>query len=205
MRSLSRMILPCAFLAACGRPEPKRSAGTSASSRIDSTSPTGTRPDSATRPTVPDTSPAWQVTVAGAGPIRVGMTLTEAAAAMHSALPDTSKLDRACAYVRFDSLPDGLSLMWVDGLIVRVDVSKPTIATQEGARVGDSESRIRTLYDGRFSEQPHKYVKGGRYLIVSAPMAGDGSLHLVFESDGTHIAHYRAGREPQVEWVEGCA
>jgi len=133
------------------------------------------------------------------------MTFAEAATALHVSLPDTSKIDRACSYVKLGSVPDGIILMWVEGRLARLDVTKPTISTELGARVGDSDTRIRRLYDGRFTEKPHKYVTEGKYIVVSAPMAGDGSLRLVFETDGAKVTRYRVGREPEVEWIEGCS
>lgn len=203
-----RLALLTLALAACSpRADSTRDSGATASSSRDSASTvTSTPPDTAApKPSSTDSTGAWRMTVSGGGPLRVGMTFAEAATALHVALPDTSKIDRACAYVKLDSLPDGILLMWVEGRLARLDVTKPSITTELGARVGDSETQIRKVYEGSFNEKPHKYVSDGKYIVVAAPMAGDGSLRLVFETDGTKVTRYRVGREPEVEWIEGCS
>ena len=40
------------------------------------------------------------------------------------------------------------------------------------------------------------------YLKPSDPAL---PYRLVFETDGERVTRYRAGRLPEVEWVEGCA
>ena len=54
------------------------------------------------------------------------------------------------------------------------------------------------------TEQPHKYVEGGKVLVV-APADG-GEARLVFETDAEgRITSWRIGLEPQVHYVEGCS
>ena len=47
---------------------------------------------------------------------------------------------------------------------------------------------------------PHKYNPGGHYITVT----GAGSNRIVFETDGSRVTNYRAGRSPEVEQVERC-
>ena len=58
------------------------------------------------------------------------------------------------------------------------------------------------LYGGRVKSEPHKYVRGGHYLVVPSP--ADSDAQLVFETDGKRVTSYRVGRLPEVRWVEGC-
>ena len=58
------------------------------------------------------------------------------------------------------------------------------------------------LYRGRVKTEPHKYVQGGHYLIVTSPT--DTMHQIVFETDGKRVTTYRVGRTPEVRWVEGC-
>ena len=51
---------------------------------------------------------------------------------------------------------------------------------------------------------PHKYEQGWRYLTVTPAAPTDGAFRLVFETDGQKVVRYRAGRMPEVEWVENC-
>ncbi len=100
--------------------------------------------------------------------------------------------------------PAGLTFMVFEGEIVRADVQDSSIATAEGARVGDSEERITQLYPGRVTVRPHKYTDG-KYLIIT-PMASTDTLHrILFETDGSVVTRFRSGMRPQVGWVEGCA
>ena len=109
----------------------------------------------------------------------------------------------ACGYAPSDSLPPGVRMMVEDGSIARFDVDSGRTATAEGARIGDSEDRIRQLYSGRVVTTPHKYT-AGHYLTVR-PKAGDDTLfRIVFETDSGRVKLYRAGRLPAVAYVEGC-
>jgi hypothetical protein len=90
--------------------------------------------------------------------------------------------------------------MVIEGRIARIDVDSATIATTAGARVGDSEQHIRELYGERLITSPHKYVEG-HYLTVTPR---DTAHRILFETDGQRVTRYRAGRVPEVEWVERC-
>lgn len=145
----------------------------------------------------------WTVTEAGFGPVRAGMTVAEADRALGGRL-DVPPTPEACDYARLRDGPEGVSWMVVDGRVARVDVSGGTIATDRGARVGDSEERVRALYAGRVETQPHRYTDG-HYLVVTPAEPGDRAFRLLFETDGEVVTRYRAGTLPEVAWVEGCA
>jgi hypothetical protein len=135
---------------------------------------------------------AWVVSDSGAGPITVGMTAAEIAG-------HVEKLGavEGCFYAKAPAAP-GLLIMLFDGKVVRFDVIEPVLATAAGAKIGDSEARIRDLYPG-VREEPHKYTDG-HYLVDTAP-----GRRLLFETDGARVTRYRAGVIPQVDWVEGCS
>lgn len=149
-------------------------------------------------------APRRTVTVSarGVGPVRVGMTAAEARHATGDAAVAADSIDPECDYVRLSGLPEGIALMIVDGVVSRADVSAQGISTAEGARIGDAESRIDSLYGAAVLRRPHKYTDGS-YLIV--PAAGDTAYQLVFETDGNVVTTYRAGLMPMVQWVEGCS
>ena len=90
------------------------------------------------------------------------------------------------------------------GKFARLDVHHADYVAPGGGRIGMAAGEVRRLYVGPLEERPHKYVDGGRYLIV-APAEG-GEARLVFEADAAGaITEWRIGLEPQVEWVEGCS
>lgn len=143
----------------------------------------------------------WAVGFRGAAPAQVGTPLAAAAAALR-ATPDTVAARGGCGYLRHPF--PGVMVMVNEGRVARVDVDSAGIRTAEGAAVGDAEARVRELYAGRVTESPHKYTDG-RYLTVTPQAAADSALRLVFETDGAKVVRYRAGRMPEVEWVEGCS
>jgi hypothetical protein len=108
-----------------------------------------------------------------------------------------------CRIVAWPDGPPGLRLMIEGSEIVRIDVDSGNVTTSLGARVGDTEERIKQLYAGRVTPGPHKYSTG-HYLTVTPADAADSAFRLVFETDGKTVTRYRAGKRPQVEYVEGC-
>jgi hypothetical protein len=148
---------------------------------------------------------ALHVTFAGIGAVRAGMSLTEASKALGATLAVTEGTEPgACQYVHWPGGPDGVLLMLENQMIARVDVRSGTMATEAGARVGDSAEQIRRLYDGRVTATPHKYTDG-QYLTVTSASPADGAFRLIFEIEGGKVTRYRSGKLPQVEYVEGCS
>ena len=145
----------------------------------------------------------WAVTPFGIGPVRAGMTITEAGNAANGPLTISGDA-QTCAYGRADKAPEGVTFMVVDSQVARVDVRGASVATAEGARIGTSEAKIDSLYAGRVTKQPHKYTDG-HYLIVGSGAAADTTHRIVFETDGKVVTLYRSGRMPEVGWVEGCS
>jgi hypothetical protein len=142
----------------------------------------------------------WVVSDAGVGPIAIGMR----AADLQGMVDNLGTLGE-CVYASpAANVASGFSrkdllVMLVDGVVARVDVIGPSVATSAGAHVGDSEARIQELYPAARAE-PHKYTDG-KYLVVDA---ADGR-RLVFETDGMKVTRYRSGAVPAVDWVEGCS
>ncbi|MGH7651548.1 MAG: hypothetical protein ACREMS_06860 [Gemmatimonadaceae bacterium] len=140
------------------------------------------------------------VTERGIGPIRIGMTVAEAAKAIGGGFAAPKGGTAGCTYAVLTKAPPGLAIMLQDGRVARVDVRSGSIATAAGARIGDSEARIKSLYR-KVVTTPHKYISGGHYLTVTQ---SDSNHYIVFETDGTKVTSYRAGRVPEVDQVESC-
>ena len=162
--------------------------------------------DSARDSTPVPSSPEWTVSPAGYGPVHAGMTLAQATQAAGRAFGDPQMGSEECDYFLFadDSVRGSAHFMVINGQIARVDVNDSSISTAEGARVGDTEQRITELYPGRVTVQPHKY-SDGHYLVVAPAAPADGGRNIIFETDGKVVTTYRAGRMPEVEYVEGCS
>jgi hypothetical protein len=153
-----------------------------------------------------------KLTINGIGSIRVGMTLKEANRAevgINLDVPgdDYNNIDKAvsCYYAEPQGEPKGLSFMISNGRIARVEVRKGAITTLSGAKIGDTEARIKALYPGQIKVTPHKYTRGGHYLTYVPKDKSDRSYRVVFETDGKRVTTFRAGKLPEVEYVEGCS
>lgn len=133
------------------------------------------------------------------------MTQAEAESAIGSSLAiSTDSGWKNCAYTSAASLPAGVHIMVENGVVARIDIdSAATVATTEGAKVGDSEDHVRQMYEGRVAVTPQKYT-AGHYLTVHSLAPADSQFRIVFETDGQRVLRYRAGQRPAVEYVERC-
>jgi hypothetical protein len=151
-----------------------------------------------------DTS-AWIADGMGIGPVRVGMDLAAAYAAVPGGLGDTTKIEPECAEVGAADRRIGLRVMMQRGRVVRVEVGdNPRVATREGLRPGDSERRARETYPSA-RLQPHKYDTNGVEMIVISGAPADTLHRMVIGTDGRAVTWMRAGIYPPVEYVEGCS
>ena len=173
----------------------------SACAKEDDTAVKGrTGPNGAARDTVSDLALSEE----GLGQLQVGMTLTEAVnMGLVNERPD---MKPACDFV-FPAvgagIPFGVNVMVVKGKIARIDVDTGTVTTEDGVKIGDTEDRVKSVYGDYLQIQPHKYIEGGHYMTVKGDSANAGKA-IVFETDGKRVTMFRAGRIPEVEWVEGC-
>ena len=145
-----------------------------------------------------------RVSAEGFGGVRVGMTVEEASNAHGSALsPAVSIADdeRSCYYVFPRGAVGPVSFMIVDGRVARVDIDHPGPVTEAGVGVGSAESEVQSAYAGRIKVSPHKYTgPEGHYLTLE-----QGDFVIIFETNGTQVTSYRAGKLPEVAWVERCS
>jgi hypothetical protein len=141
----------------------------------------------------------------GLGPVQVGMTLAEAV--NMGLLNENPNLKKECDFV-FPAvgagIPDNVGVMIVKGKVARIDVDTGSVTTEDGAKIGDTEEKLKTIYNGDLQIEPHKYVPGGHYMIVMGDSASAGKA-IVFETNGKTVTNFRAGRLPEVKWVEGCS
>lgn len=147
-------------------------------------------------------SATWTVTPLGLGAIRVGMSVEELRRVGGDVTLPAGGGD--CVYVHPGSAPPGVMVMLAGGQVARIDVDSAGVRTDRGAAVGDTEMRINELYAGRVTTTPHKYVEGAHYLTVAPASPTDTMHRIVFEAEGGRVARFRAGRLPEVSWVERC-
>jgi hypothetical protein len=159
-----------------------------------------------------------KLAIDGIGPVRVGMTIAEAEHSAKVRFIDNER-GESCYYIRPQGGPQGLSFMVISprqdnrnyrniDRIARVDVLPGSrITTVRGAKIGDTEQRIKSLYPGQIRVTPHEYTfsQGGHYLTFIPKDERDASYRLVFETLNNKVTVFRSGRLPEVEYVEGCA
>jgi hypothetical protein len=145
-----------------------------------------------------------RVSLDGYGSFRIGMTEREAAQASGHQLVrvEPESEEPGCFYASAPQLPEGVSLMFRAGLLARVDVFEPEVATISGAKIGTSERQLGQLYGRRLDKQPHKYDwPVGHYFTL---LSSDSSRGVRFETNGTHVRAYYAGTAEAIELAEGC-
>ena len=144
------------------------------------------------------------VTPNALGPLRVGMSIAEVASIWGPGFAAPKGYDGGCGYATMAEAPPGLAVMLDSGKIARFEVRSGRLATAAGARIGDTESRIKSLYGKAVTTTPHKYVQGGHYLTVTPNARADSAYRIVFETDGSKVTEYRSGKVPEVEQAERC-
>jgi len=142
----------------------------------------------------------------GIGPIRVGMTVDEASRAAGVKLV-TGYDDRdeyLCSYFTPQDSPKGIAFMVTKGRIARVDnFSNKRVTTIKGARIGDTEDRIISLYPGQIQVTKHP-LTNQNYLIFVPKDAADKNYRIIFETSKNRVKRFRSGKIPEVESIEGC-
>ena len=147
-----------------------------------------------------DTAVQWVMSDSGAAGVTIGLTRAEVEKKLGIQLQGADTVS-PCVHLRSIRLPQGVSYMFNKGTLARIDVDYPTVATDAGARVGDAQQRVESLYKGHVTVTPHKYLEG-HYLTVRPKGT---RLIYVFETEHDTVIRYRYGRLPEVEWVEGCS
>jgi hypothetical protein len=141
----------------------------------------------------------------GLGQIQIGMNLDDAV--NMGLLNENPTMSTQCDFV-FPAvgagIPDGVSVMVVKGKIARIDVDTGSVTTEDGAKIGDTEERLKSIYGDEMNVERHKFIEGGHYMTVLGDSASAGKA-LVFETDGKRVTMFRAGRLPEVKWFEGCS
>jgi hypothetical protein len=151
-----------------------------------------------------------KLSLRGIESVRVGMTVAEASKAAGTQLVSLNgsplPTKSSCFYVKAKTGPNGVEFMLDNGRIARIDVVKNSrVTTLKGAKIGDSEARIKSLYPG-IKVTPHKYTfqTGGHYMTFVPKDSADKNYRLIFETDGSRVSQFRSGKLPQVELVERC-
>lgn len=139
----------------------------------------------------------------GIGPVLTGMTLEEVIDASGLRFKTTSSGPGSCKHVQPIGGPKGLWFMMNDGSIAVANVSNPVIKTLRGAQIGDSESKIRSMYPGQLKPAESLSVRTKNLQFVPRD-AEDRNHRIVFSFRQGKLVNFRSGRLPEVLWIESC-
>lgn len=93
------------------------------------------------------------------------------------------------------------SLMFIEDVLTRIDVTQPGIRTAAGIGVGDPVSRVREAYGRAIKDEPDFYDDRERYLTISS---GDGRYLIRFMTSDSKVSAIISGTAKSVQYVEGC-
>jgi hypothetical protein len=145
-------------------------------------------------------APKYVVTFNSFGKVIVGMPVSKASKALGVRLTTVEQGD--CRYYEAKGGFKDIGFMVNNGTIARFDVFKRGFTTDRGAKVGDTEARIKRLYKGLYKVYPHKYVDDGHYFSIEIK---GGKYFIIFVTDGKRVTSFQAGRSPEIGYVEGCS
>jgi len=216
-RTVPLVLVVTAALAGCGDdPEPSAAPSTSvttSAAAVEST--TTTTAASTTTTTSAGLSDESRLGFEGIGPIKIGMTVAQAQAAVGKPIKVGEEYAaEGCAFAEVQGGPEELSFMVLRDKptdpwkIFRADVHEGSpIATISGIRIGATEAQVAEAYSGKggtYTVEPHPYTgPQGHYLSYDTD--GMGGKLLIFETDGKKVTSFRAGEHGAVQAIEGCA
>jgi hypothetical protein len=199
---------------ACGDDTPQGGAGSTSTTVAPETTTSAPAPTTST--TVErELSEASRLRLDGIGPVKIGMSLEEASAAVGRkvAVDETSLIqepgEATCGFADVEDGPAGLSFMVLrdnpgaEWKIYRVDVFDTSrIATGGGIRNGSTEDEVKQVYGDKMKVEPHTYTgPEGHYLVLDVD--GEGGYMLLFETDGTKVLQFRSGNDEAVRAPRG--
>lgn len=141
------------------------------------------------------------VTSHGIGPVQFGMTVVQFSRSVREVMSEPKDPDdRGCFYLE-SKLFEGVSFMFEDGKLRRIDVRTGTISTQDGIHVGTTVAQLKRRYGARLSDEPDHYSgPEDRYLTFAL----SPDIAVRFETHHAKVDNFYVGYKAQVQYVEGC-
>lgn len=137
------------------------------------------------------------------GSVKIGMTASQAAKALGVFVTrDAGYEGGTCYYTSPKRGFKDIAFMMSGRRIARIDINSKEYSTDRGAKIGDTEARIKRLYKGMYKVYQNKYVDYAHDIEVKMK---DGKFRIIFETDGKRVTSYRVGKSEQVGYVEGCS
>lgn len=159
----------------------------------------------------------WVISPQGYGPVKIGMTGAQAAAALGMKLvpsdAEDGEVDPACHHLEAPAMVgEDISFMVENGHIARVSVYRGPLAseTDKGITLGSTEAAVIAAYGGVLEIRPAEY-SDGHDLIFWDAAKGRGIRYVTTAEEGAsmddpaslHVTEIHAGGEAMY-FVEGC-
>jgi hypothetical protein len=148
----------------------------------------------------PKLTDASAVTTAGIGPLTFGMTVALAQPAIGTRLLTESGRAPSgeCYYVKPEKGPNGVFMVVSKSTIERVDIRAGSVVkTRSGLGIGTTLDQLKTALGAQLQ------VTGNTATFVPSS-ANDANYRVIFETDGTAVVSFRAGKVPEVNNAIGC-
>ncbi len=141
------------------------------------------------------------VTFNSFGKVKTGITVSQASQALGTELVRGKGYEDGCYYVDPKQGFKGVRFMVTNGSVARIEIESKAYATDKGAKIGDTEAKIKSLYKG-IQVYPQKYDEKSHDMEV---YSDDKQYLIIFETDGKRVTGFRAGQAEEVGYVEGCS
>lgn len=149
----------------------------------------------------------------GYGPVRIGMSVAEASAALGQTLAPDGVIDEdteACHTLHIEGQPENqrLTFMIEQGRVTRVsdygdaDSMSPAADTAAGIGVGSTDAQVRAAYPNAV-ETPAKYNEPPAHDLTVWTTPNQNGLRFEINERGQVWAVHAGG--PSIQYVEGCA
>jgi hypothetical protein len=148
-----------------------------------------------------------RLSINGLGSVKINMTVAEASGVAGTPIvPFKPNPNPVCSYYKPANGPEGVTFMVTSGRIATVEIETNKIVTNYGAKIGDSESLIKSLYPGgQIQTARLANSEQGKSWTVQPSNFAEKNLRLVFVStNGKTVTRMMAGKVPEVNYIEGC-
>jgi hypothetical protein len=147
--------------------------------------------------------PAWPLTPDGWGPVKIGMTQKQVAAALNARLTGEAIEDENICVEKVSARP-GMVFMFEEGRLTRISIGEPSkVITPRGIGVGAAAAEVRRTYGKGLESEAHHYVgKPAEYLTY---WTKPGVRGVRFETDDKRRVETIHAGGPSIEYIEGCA
>lgn len=151
-------------------------------------------------------TPAWKLTPAGWGPVRLGMTRQQVSNVLKAGLEgEAFDNEGTCLeLIASNETYPGMYFMFLDGKLSRVSVGSPSlVTTPRGIGIGASADEVRAAYGEKLQAEPNHYLQlPAEYLTYWLKPNKSG---VRFETDAQRkVETIHAGND-SIQYIEGCA